>query len=117
MRFLASFLWVFVLFAFGFDALAQPCELRAQAASETHHQMTEAMPCHEHMIMAETSQPTENEPHQADTCCCAALLTNVVAVDGVDLSQPLPGLTVWASPLPQSANSVEFEYEPPPPRA
>ena len=117
MRWLASFLWVFVIFAFGFDAIAQPCELRIQASSEIHQDMSETMPCLDGMMMAESSEPTQNEPHHTDTCCCVALLTNVVAVDGIDLTQPLPGITVWTNPLPQIANSVEYEYEPPPPRA
>ena len=106
-----------MILAFGFDAVAQPCELQAQASTEMHHDMSDAMPCHDSMMLAEDKMPTDGQDHQADTCCCAAMLTNVVAVHGVDLTQPLPGITVWASPLPDSANSVEFEYEPPPPRA
>ena len=117
MRVLTSTLWVLVIFAFGFDAVAQPCELRAQTIPDAQHEMTDAMPCHEGMMMTAPSDPMEHQDHDADTCCCVALLTNVVVMTGVDLSQPLPGMTLWAAPNPDNANSVEFEYEPPPPRA
>lgn len=117
MRALTSFLWIFVILAFGFDAVAQPCELSAQSASEAAHEMTDAMPCHEGMIMTPSTEPSEHQTHDLDTCCCAAMLTNVVAVEAVDLTQPLPGITLWASPIPDNADSIEFEYEPPPPRA
>ena len=117
MRLITSLLWIFVILAFGFDAVAQPCELRAQASPESHLEMVEAMPCHDGSTMASSSEPSDPQNHDLDTCCCAAMLTNVVAVAGVDLTQPLPGITLWASPIPDNANSVEFEYEPPPPRA
>lgn len=117
MRMFTSLLWVLVTLAFGFDAVAQPCDLRAQATAEMHHAADEAMPCHDGMMMAEPTAPNDQPEHQKDTCCCAALLTNIVTVESVDLTQPLPGLVAWTSPLPDALRSIDSEYEPPPPRA
>ena len=117
MRVVTSFVWIFVILAYGLDAVAQPCELRAQTSPDNHNELVEAMPCHDGMLMSTESEPVDHKTHDLDTCCCAALLTNVVTVEGVDVTQPLPGISIWASPIPDNANSVEVEYEPPPPRA
>lgn len=117
MRLLTSFIWVFVTLAFGLDAVAQPCDLRADVRSEMHTMSAAEMPCHDAMEQAEPADPAGHSEHQQDICCCAALLTNIVVLSAVDLDQPLPGMTSWATPLPDNANSIPFEYEPPPPRA
>ena len=119
MRFIASALWVFVTLAFAFDAVAEPCDLRLKF--ETEQTATSEMPCHDDMgmgivVSSESDSPHAPEHHE-DTCCCAALLTNAVAIGRMEMQQPIPGLSVWASPLPETARSVTFEYEPPPPRA
>lgn len=117
MRLLTSLLWVLVTLAFAYDAVAQPCDPRAQAGSEMHPAADDAMPCHDGMMTADPAAPNDPPEHQSDACCCAALLTNIVAVDPVDLAQPLPGLVAWTSPLPDALRSIESDYEPPPPRA
>ena len=47
----------------------------------------------------------------------AALLENLSRFDAADLKHPFPGVLAWATPLPDTAMSIAFEYEPPPPRA
>ena len=113
-RVLTSLLWVVLVMALGFDATAQPCDMRTEAQPEAV-QMSD-MPCHDGMMMADAGSP-EMPEHPGDACCCPALLTNAVTLDAADLKQPLPGLAVWTMPLPDNANSLSFEYEPPPPRA
>ena len=117
MRFLTSILWVFVTLAFGFDAVAQPCELRVEAQSETAITDMSEMPCHRGMVMDAEPDAPSPPMHEEDTCCCAALLTNAVTFAAVNVDQPLPGLTIWAPPFPDNATSIALEYEPPPPRA
>lgn len=116
-RMLTSMLWVFVMLVFGFDAVAQPCDLRLELQSQSAQTVMADMPCHQGMAMNQDTQPSQSPEHQSDTCCCAALLTNIVALDQASLDQPAPGISAWAVPLPDTANSVSFEYEPPPPRA
>lgn len=117
LRVLTSALWIFVTIAFGFDAVAQPCDVRAELQELHANASTEQMPCHEGMAMdAEPDQP-DAPAHQKDTCCCAALLTNAVTVNAVDLDEPLPTIQTWADPFPDNATSIAFEFEPPPPRA
>lgn len=117
LRAITSILWVFVTLAFGFEAVAQPCDLRMQMQAKTALTTMSDMPCHDGMMMASETAPQDAPEHQKETCCCAALLTNAVTFERVKLQQPSPGISVWAVPLPDSANSISIEYEPPPPRA
>ncbi len=116
LRALTSGLWLIAALALGFEAVAQPCDLRADLETPAAHEMMADMPCHD-MMMA--TEPHKDAPshHETQTCCCAALLGNGVTTDAPELSQPLPGLTLWAIPMPDTANSILLEYEPPPPRA
>ena len=120
LRAFTSVLWLIAAFALGFEAMAQPCELRADLMTSTQSEMSE-MPCHDGMmVMAQTDAPMPDHDmpsHDAPACCCAALLGNGVNADAPHLSQPVPGLTLWATPMPDTANSILLEYEPPPPRA
>lgn len=117
MRLVTSLLWLLVMLAFGFDAVAQPCDLRANMEASAQHEMMADMPCHDGMMQAET-QPDEHAPeHRTDACCCAALLTNLVNVDPVNLKQPLTVILAWTTPLNDRANSVPLKHDPPPPRA
>lgn len=116
LRALTSFLWIIAALALGFEAVAQPCEMRAEIDAPAHHDIVADMPCHDMMMDAQT--PRDDAPdHTSQACCCAALLGNGVTADAPELSQPVPGLALWAMPLPDSATSILFEYEPPPPRA
>lgn len=123
LRFLTPVLWAFVTLVFGLDAVAQPCDLRVNLQTEMQHDTKAEMPCHDSMMaVAETQHPDapqnqEHQDHQNDTCCCAALLTNAVTFDRTNVAHPLPGLSLWAMPLPVTALSVSIEDEPPPPRA
>ena len=115
-RTLTSVLWLIAALALGFEAVAEPCDLKAENQSPTAHEMMSDMPCHDHMA----PMPSEHDApshHDAETCCCAALLGNGVTTEAPNLSQPIPGLTLWATPMPDSARSILLEYEPPPPRA
>ncbi|MEM9055107.1 MAG: hypothetical protein AAGB16_07265 [Pseudomonadota bacterium] len=116
LRALTSMLWFIAALALGFEAVAQPCDLRAEMTDAPHHDMMADMPCHDH-IMAPTSEPDEMPEHDNPACCCAALLGNGVTADAPDLTQPVPGITLWATPLPDNASSIFLDYEPPPPRA
>ncbi|MDJ0920995.1 MAG: hypothetical protein QNI84_07690 [Henriciella sp.] len=115
LRFLTPFLWVFVTLVFSLDAVAQPCDLRMQVKSE--QTPVSGMPCHDGMMNGETPKNNEAPEHHKDACCCAALLKNVINFEGADLKQPHPGIVIWASPINDSADSIPFEYDPPPPRA
>ena len=124
LRALTSALWLIAALALGFEAVAQPCDLRAEMTAGSAHEAMADMPCHDGMMMPamhETVAPDMPEHsmpgHDIPACCCAALLGNGVTADAADLRQPVPGLTLWALPLPDSANSILLEYEPPPPRA
>ena len=124
LRAFTSALWLIAALALGFEAVAQPCEMRAEMTAGPAHQMMADMPCHDGMMMPEMSEtatpdmPDHETPgHDNPACCCAALLGNGVTADAPRVSQPVPGLTLWAMPLPDSANSILLEYEPPPPRA
>ena len=124
LRAFTSVLWLIAALALGFEAVAQPCDLRAQITTTQTHEMMADMPCHDGMMMPEkTDAATSDAPdhdrpsHDNPACCCAALLGNGVTADAPHLSQPVPGLTLWAMPLPDNANSILLEYEPPPPRA
>lgn len=121
LRALTSALWLIAALALGFEAVAQPCDLRAEMTAAPTHEMMAEMPCHDGMKMPEMATqdaPDHNRPsHDNPACCCAALLGNGVTAEAPHLSQPVPGLTLWAMPLPDSANSILIEYEPPPPRA
>ncbi|MEP1144962.1 MAG: hypothetical protein ABJH52_14680 [Henriciella sp.] len=75
------------------------------------------MPCHDGMTMGSETELPKVPEHQKETCCCAGLLTNAVTLDGVSFDRPPVGITVWAAALPDNANSISIEYEPPPPRA
>jgi len=117
LRALTSALWLIAALALGFEAVAQPCEMN----TATPHDITSDMPCHDDMMVmteAEAPMPQHDMPsHESPICCCAALLGNGVTADAPEMSQPVPGLTLWAMPMPDSANSILLEYEPPPPRA
>ena len=117
MRVISSLLWLFVTLAFAFDAVADPCELRADALVPAHHVSAGEMPCHDMKMTAEKETHREAPQHHADTCCCAALLTTVIGIERSELKQPLPGILAWSAPLNDRAESLPFEYEPPPPRA
>ena len=118
LRAFTSVLWLIAALALGFEAVAQPCDVRAEIAANPAHEMVSDMPCHDDMAMeaSHKTQGHEMPSHEGQTCCCAALLGNGVTTDAPDLDQPVPGLTLWAMPLPDSANSILLEYEPPPPR-
>nr|WP_070960595.1 hypothetical protein [Hyphomonas sp. Mor2] len=124
LRAITSVLWFIAALALGFEAVAQPCDLRAEMTAGPAHEMMADMPCHDGMMMPEMTDTAEHHApgqdmprHDSPACCCAALLGNGVTSDPVSLSQPVPGLTLWAMPLPDTANSILLEYEPPPPRA
>lgn len=124
LRAFTSVLWLIAALALGFEAVAQPCDLRVQISTTQTHEMMADMPCHDGMMMREkTDAATSDAPdhdrpsHDNPACCCAALLGNGVTTDAPRLSQPLPSLMLWAMPLPDNANSILLEYEPPPPRA
>ena len=117
MRLVTPFLWLFVTLALTFDAMGQPCDVRAELVAEAHHVSGEEMPGQDMMMTAVLTEHQEAPLHDKDTCCCAALLTTVISLDGADLKQPLPGILAWAVPLNDRAKSFPFEYEPPPPRA
>lgn len=116
LRAVTSCLWLIAALALGFEAVAQPCDLKMDFEPQAAHEMMSDMPCHDHMMMV---ADTEDAPQHHDTqsCCCAALLGNGVTTDAPTLNQPIPGLTLWAIPMPDTANSILLEYEPPPPRA
>ena len=119
-RALTSCLWIIAALALGFEAVAQPCDLRMQMEQETAHEMHADMPCHDGMaVQADHSEPTPNHApdHERQACCCAALLGNAMTVSAPELGQPAFGVTLWAIPMPDNANSILLEYEPPPPRA
>lgn len=118
LRAFTSVLWLIAALALGFEAVAQPCDLRAEMATGPTHEMVNDMPCHDGTAMQASHQTADHEmpSHEGQTCCCAALLGNGVTTEAPDLNQPVPGLTLWAMPLTDSANSILLEYEPPPPR-
>ncbi|MEP1144690.1 MAG: hypothetical protein ABJH52_13295 [Henriciella sp.] len=116
LRTVTSFLWLIAALALGFEAMAQPCAIQVDLGATSHHEMMADMPCHDEMIAMidqEQNQPEHGEP----ACCCAALLGNGVHADAPALDQPVPYLTTWATPMPENANSIFLEFEPPPPRA
>ena len=119
LRAFTSVLWLIAALALGFEAVAEPCDLRAEMNTHVAHEQVADMPCHDGMRMEghHTSPEHEMPSHDGKTCCCAALLGNGVTAEAPDLDQPVPGLSLWATPLPDSANSILLEYEPPPPRA
>lgn len=120
LRAMTSMLWIIAALALGFEAVAQPCELRAEITEPAAHVAMADMPCHDGMVMAQDtpSMPDHHDQkHDRQACCCAALLGNGVTANAPDLSQPIPGLILWATPLPDTAQSILLEYEPPPPRA
>ncbi|MEL6857363.1 MAG: hypothetical protein AAFO74_03185 [Pseudomonadota bacterium] len=115
-RALTSCLWFFAALALGFEAAAQPCDILVEMEHETAHDLAADMPCHDNMA----TMPHDPDPapeHDRQTCCCAALLGNGMTSAAPELGQPKPGLTLWATPMPDNANSVFLDYEPPPPRA
>lgn len=116
MRVLTTLLWLCVALVFSFDAVAQPCDVRDELMSHHEAPMAEAMPCHAGMEMP-ADQMDEEVPQQGESCCCAALLPHSATLNHADLSTPLSAVLVWAEPLPEHADSISFEYEPPPPRA
>lgn len=103
--------------AFAFDAVAHPCDARADALAETSDVTVEAMPCHEMMMTADIAEHQPTPEHLEDSCCCAALLTTVIGLERSELRQPLPGILAWSVPLNDRVENRPFEYEPPPPRA
>ena len=115
-RALTSVFWLFAALALGFETVAEPCELAAELQMTSEAAMSHDMPCHDDMP-AHAPAPDEMPEHSAQTCCCAALLSNGVAAIAPELSQPIPVLTNWAAPLPDFAQSIFIEFEPPPPRA
>lgn len=110
-------LWLIAALALGFEAVAQPCEMMPASTQS----MSSDMPCHDGMMAdndAVAPMPQDDLPqYETPICCCAALLGNGVTTETFELSQPVPGLTLWAIPMPDTANSILLEYEPPPPRA
>lgn len=114
-RTLTSALWLIAALALGFEAAAQPCDMTMHMEAASAHEMTSDMPCHDHMAMSDET-PEDLPQHDIQACCCAALLGNGVATTAPAVSQPLPGLSLWASPLPVLANSISLDDEPPPPR-
>ena len=118
LRAVTSLLWLIAALALGFEAVAQPCDLKTDFEASAAHELMSDMPCHDHMMMAQDADQTpSHHEHEPQTCCCAALLGNGVTTDAPTLSQLVPGLTLWAMPMPDAAKSILLEYEPPPPRA
>lgn len=117
LRVLTSALWILVTAAFGFDAVAQPCEIRMALETPTEQAEMTGMPCHDDMAHTPIDTPDEQPAQSDDACCCVALLTNVLTVNPIDLAEPWPGVTQWAGLLPDTARTLSLEYEPPPPRA
>ena len=114
-RLLTSCLWLVAALALGFESVAQPCDLQAELQTEHAHEMMSDMPCHDDMMMERDGG--EHAPdHDSSTCCCAALLGNGVTAKSLEIEQPVPALTAWTTPLPDSANSILLEHDPPPPR-
>ena len=124
LRTLTSILWIIAALALGFEAAAEPCDMRSDMAAAMHHQTMADMPCHDMKMDAQVpsdampkEMPEDLPEHRSHACCCAALIGNGVTADAPQLNQPIPGLALWAMPIPDSALSIQFEYEPPPPRA
>ena len=121
LRAFTSALWLVAALALGFEAVAQPCDMQAEMTAGAQHEMMPDMPCHDDMMMAAPAHapmPDHQTPdHESQACCCAALLGNGVTSEAPSLSQPVPGLMLWATPMPDTANSILLEYDPPPPRA
>lgn len=115
-RAFTSILWLIAALALGFEAVAQPCDLRADMMTASDQDMMTDMPCHDDMMQPDKS-PQDSPSHGDAACCCAALLGNGVTTQAPAIDQPVPGLTLWATPLPDSGNSIFLEFEPPPPRA
>lgn len=115
-RALTSCLWIIAALALGFESVAQPCEMTPAAHVQSQPMMASEMPCHDDMADMHHSPDDEMPQHTSQTCCCAALLGNLVSPATPQLTQPVPVLTNWASPLPDFANSIFLEFEPPPPR-
>jgi hypothetical protein len=115
-RSLTSMLWLIAALALGFEAMAQPCDMRADMQATSGHEMMADMPCHDGMMMP-TPDNDQAPKHHDMSCCCAALLGNGVTVAAIEVTQPTPGLTQWSTPLPDSALSYLAEFDPPPPRA
>lgn len=117
LRTFTSMLWLIAALALGFEAVAQPCEMMPVPTQS----ISSEMPCHDGMMAiteTEAPMPQHDMPqHETPVCCCAALLGNGVTTEAPELSQPVPGLTLWAAPMPDTANSILLEYDPPPPRA
>ncbi len=117
MRLVTPFLWLFVTLVLTFDAVGQPCDLRAELVADSHHVSGEDMPCHDMMMTADMTEHNETPQYHKESCCCAALPTTVISFYPADFKQPLPGVLAWDAPLNDRADSLPFEYEPPPPRA
>ncbi|MCR9268740.1 MAG: hypothetical protein NXH72_02005 [Hyphomonadaceae bacterium] len=116
LRAITSCLWLIAALALGFEAAAQPCALVSEMTTEMQHAADSEMPCHDDMM--KMHHTPENAPdHDTQACCCAALLGNGVTAQAPLLTQPVPGLILWAAPMPDSAASILLEFEPPPPRA
>ncbi|MEL7108059.1 MAG: hypothetical protein AAGJ68_02380 [Pseudomonadota bacterium] len=115
-RLLTSCLWLIAALALGFESVAQPCDLQAEMQTEHAHDQMSDMPCHDGMMMDHGHEQQMPE-HESSTCCCAALLGNGMTPLAPELQQPVPSLMAWITPLPDSANSILPEHDPPPPRA
>lgn len=116
LRAFTSILWLFAALAFGFEAVAQPCDLRADMMPAPYQEMLSDMPCHDGMTQP-AEAPQDAPSHGDAACCCAALLSNGMTTQAPSIDQPVPGMTLWAAPLPDTGNSIFLEFEPPPPRA
>ncbi|MEM7327184.1 MAG: hypothetical protein AAF437_00515 [Pseudomonadota bacterium] len=116
LRAFTSLLWIIAALALGFEAVAQPCDMSPERPMPTTHEMMSDMPCHDHKLPAQGTDETPPH-HDTQSCCCTALLGNGVTTDAPTLSQPIPGMTLWAIPMPDAANSILLEHDPPPPRA
>ena len=116
LRAVTSMFWLIAALSLGFEAVSQPCEIVSGLEMSTHHEMQDEMPCHDDMAPMHHA-PDEMPEHHSQACCCAALLGNGVTTAAPELKQPLPELTVWATPMPENAASILLEYAPPPPRA
>ncbi|MEO1568611.1 MAG: hypothetical protein AAFR94_05235 [Pseudomonadota bacterium] len=113
----ASLLWMIVALAFGVEAVAQPCDIRMKIKTIAEHEATADMPCHDMMAMQTSEDAPDTPDHQADNCCCAALLKGALVMNAVDVSQPFHGMADWAYPLPDAAKGIVPGDDPPPPRA
>ena len=118
-RTLAPIIWLFSIFALSFNAAAQPCEFRMELQAQESDMASADMPCHGHEAVEKSTKSDKSLPrHPAnDSCCCAVLINTALCLSTITIEEPIAQTVQWTHPLPESASSIDLEYEPPPPRA